>query len=1013
MAKNYIINWLDNEDVTVDFAEITNRTVEVRNARLADFIASPAEGGVILKTSSNNSIILKNAPAGVAINVSFRDGKKTYEYLSNLSEGHIYGTDKANTIVTTQNELEVEAGAGNDKITVNTNENTVHGQQGNDKIIVNGNSNYIYGDEGADAVTVYGYKNEIYTNEGNDTIVLKLGTENSTVDAGEINNTIDTGADNDKITVYSENNKINASDGNDTIYVYANNNTISGGAGDDKITIDWKKAKNITLNTDDPAEEAGNDLVTLKNIAFHDFVSVVFSEENNTMVFTDANGDTLTIANWKSQSVGKIKFKDCTKTWAFLDRYAQGTIIGTEAYDNINVVESEFKVESYAGNDKITVNGDKNTVSGGLGNDNITINGNYNTISGGLVKDNIDDIEVDNDVPVGGESGNDVFTVNGTGNTIYGEDGADTVTVNGADNKVYTHEGNDKILLKVAAKRTKVDTGAGNDKITVNSEENTINAGDGDDIIAVSGSKNTIDTGKGNDKVTIDWKKAKDTKIILSDDGKKTLTFTNVNLSEFVSKEYLNEERTDIKLTTATGNYLILENLKESNIASIKFKKNKATLAQVRAGAKAFIPDVPDVLTPTGIMSLFMKNLVNAKVSGVQALDEAVYVSSYGKYENFGALVDEFKNNILENTGERYSDEQTRFLKDYCNIILDNVDTGSISGSDAGGPIEKSKESVVPEPEGMTVADFVYTKDKTIIAEDFSPKLVDPYAKTEKKEFYCTDVAGVTLYWSEDNWNTLGIDHEILEQLLGGVIKAWTVPSLELAKESYGLTLTDETSILTELENGKKGIQVCFENNPDSNGLAYVWYQPYSLGEKKGVDEVLVVNTAYYHDKLTDVNGSSSDEKAGLLDRTIAHELVHAVMAANIVDFDELPLIIKEGTAELAHGVDDERRVDILDLTDTTFDEDGYDLVGLLNAFLDYKNEDVPVTSTLYGAGYMVLRYLTKSVMDSHTNTQDNAAKLLNDAQLGFTDTALAENSLTDSLLAANKEEILKVSGNV
>ena len=41
------------------------------------------------------------------------------------------------------------------------------------------------------------------------------------------------------------------------------------------------------------------------------------------------------------------------------------------------------------------------------------------------------------------------------------------------------------------------------------------------------------------------------------------------------------------------------------------------------------------------------------------------------------------------------------------------------------------------------------------------------------------------------------------------------------------------------------------------------------------------------------------------LDRTIAHEMTHAVMSANINNYYSLPQFIKEGIAELTIGVDD------------------------------------------------------------------------------------------------------------
>ena len=65
---------------------------------------------------------------------------------------------------------------------------------------------------------------------------------------------------------------------------------------------------------------------------------------------------------------------------------------------------------------------------------------------------------------------------------------------------------------------------------------------------------------------------------------------------------------------------------------------------------------------------------------------------------------------------------------------------------------------------------------------------------------------------------------------------------------------------------------------------------------------------AYYYDNIStsDPNGVGSSV-ATYLDRTIAHELVHAAMSANINYFNNFPVLFKEGTAELIHGIDDKR----------------------------------------------------------------------------------------------------------
>jgi len=62
-------------------------------------------------------------------------------------------------------------------------------------------------------------------------------------------------------------------------------------------------------------------------------------------------------------------------------------------------------------------------------------------------------------------------------------------------------------------------------------------------------------------------------------------------------------------------------------------------------------------------------------------------------------------------------------------------------------------------------------------------------------------------------------------------------------------------------------------------------------------------------------NGVNEDILTGYrqeyFDRTLTHEMVHALMDANIVSVGELPASIKEGLAELIHGIDDVRTANI------------------------------------------------------------------------------------------------------
>ncbi len=92
-------------------------------------------------------------------------------------------------------------------------------------------------------------------------------------------------------------------------------------------------------------------------------------------------------------------------------------------------------------------------------------------------------------------------------------------------------------------------------------------------------------------------------------------------------------------------------------------------------------------MTQQEVIKAFMQSLDKTELSGRAALDEAVRASS-----NFSSY-QEVANQFLED--QTTAKNWHRFLVEKCGIILDNADTGAISGSDAGGT-EKTAETILP-----------------------------------------------------------------------------------------------------------------------------------------------------------------------------------------------------------------------------------------------------------------------------------------------------------------------------
>lgn len=69
----------------------------------------------------------------------------------------------------------------------------------------------------------------------------------------------------------------------------------------------------------------------------------------------------------------------------------------------------------------------------------------------------------------------------------------------------------------------------------------------------------------------------------------------------------------------------------------------------------------------------------------------------------------------------------------------------------------------------------------------------------------------------------------------------------------------------------------------------------------------MAVNMAAYDDiTIGDAEGYSPYLES-YLDRTLAHEMNHAIMMSTVTNLFSLPQFLTEGMAELTHGIDDDR----------------------------------------------------------------------------------------------------------
>ena len=137
--------------------------------------------------------------------------------------------------------------------------------------------------------------------------------------------------------------------------------------------------------------------------------------------------------------------------------------------------------------------------------------------------------------------------------------------------------------------------------------------------------------------------------------------------------------------------------------------------------------------------------------------------------------------------------------------------------------------------------------------------------------------------------------------LVAGLYKWWIQEAVQINDTSYNLSFKTEGATVNEMD-------LILHKDSNSNTLAYVSTIP-SSDLHHATRLILSVNMAKYAG-LANLSGQNMvDGKVGNseLDRTLAHEFNHAIMSTNINYFSGLPMFIKEGMAELTHGIDDNR----------------------------------------------------------------------------------------------------------
>ena len=373
-----------------------------------------------------------------------------------------------------------------------------------------------------------------------------------------------------------------------------------------------------------------------------------------------------------------------------------------------------------------------------------------------------------------------------------------------------------------------------------------------------------------------------------------------------------------------------------------------------------------------------MKNFFNVlklyaydeTTDGVAILDHAV--STVSRFSSLRDAVDHFVYDMASVTATAGA---TQSLYQNCGIVIGanydyTADTGAVTGYNAGNALIKNAQDIVPESAlltqvaypASTITYHTYTGND---GQTFSFALVYPSSILEVRDddtgiinaegYYDTSYAqntylqpGQFYYTYPDEYGyyyVVSYAEAIagITTLMTGLENFWVTEGFKLAYDSYGLDF-----------NGKN-LHIVFGINGDYQAATGpTAYDPQHDTTLPATDIEIEINMPMYAIiDAADPNGNTNvrDGSAqNYFDRTIAHELIHAVMQASGTLKDGMPEFFTEGVAELVHGLDD-------------YDGNYYDVILDLASDPTYLANSLPFvegtgTHEAYPAGYMFLRYL-------------------------------------------------------
>lgn len=375
-----------------------------------------------------------------------------------------------------------------------------------------------------------------------------------------------------------------------------------------------------------------------------------------------------------------------------------------------------------------------------------------------------------------------------------------------------------------------------------------------------------------------------------------------------------------------------------------------------------------------------MKNYSSdGNANGVNLLNDAVRTVSH-----FASLQDAINNFVADTTNTGiYSDTNQR-LQATSGIVLgadnDNTaDTGAITGSNAGGSALKNAVTVVPEGfdltylslpaagsttahtytgnDGQTFTYYVEWPDSFTKMYDFrgvTQEMLKDMSESEIAEKYLKNISATDSYTDEIFTESITGEQMIsgMETVIKGLYGFWINQGLKLAYDSYGLDFNGKT-IVIQFAGGGWFTDVQAATGPVDSAQDTVPTDKISM--TINLPMYSIIDPADQNGN-TDIEGGSQQI---YLDRTIAHELIHATMFGKGIIKNNSPEFFTEGVAELVQGLDDAEAQETTTITNLAENSERLSKAMVL--------EQGTGTSIRYTAGYMFLRYLCQQSLNLGT----------------------------------------------